>query len=277
MTAPWRPRERGRRLGGAPAGVVLALVALAAGGEASADDIELPYARHFEAPEGWPRIAVVITGLGLSRAATSSAIRLPGGVTLGFSSHAPDLQKWIDLARAAGHEVILELPMEPMNYPEVDPGPNPLLTSLSRAENLERLQWHLDRATGYVGVTPNMGARFVASPDDLRPVLVALKTRGVMFLDAHATSQSAAAQLAPTIGLSRAISNRVLDAHASRTEIDKQLAAIARIARRAGAAVAVGHAFPVTLERLDEWLPTLAENGLALVPISGVVDRQLPP
>ena len=280
MTWASRPRKRDRRSGGLPARIALVLVALAVWlalaprSAVHAGEIGLAYARPVAAPEGRPRIAVVVTGLGPSRAAASAAIRLPGEVTLGFSSNAADLQKWIDLARAAGHEVILDVPMEPTNDAKAGPGPNPLSTSLPSARNLDRLDWHLGRAIGYVGVTHTVGSRFVTSPDDLRPVLMALKERGVMFLDSRTSGCGVAARLASAIGLPRAINNRLLDARASRMAIDRQLGEIERIARRAGQAVAVGRAFPVTLERIDEWLPTLDEKGLALVPISGVVNRQ---
>ena len=103
-------------------------------------------AKPYDRRDPKPRIAIVMTNLGLSSGATNAAIQLPGGVTLAFASHAQKLQEWIDLARAGGHEVMLDLPMEPANYPVLDPGPQPLLTSLSGDENVTRLRWHLGRA-----------------------------------------------------------------------------------------------------------------------------------
>ena len=234
----------------------------------------LAYARPYDGPADRPRIAVVVAGLGLGRAATAAAIKLPGGITLAFSSHARDLQRWIDLARAAGHEVMLDLPMEPVGYPDIDPGPQALLTSLSSTENVVRLKWHLDRASGYVGVTHNMGSRFTASYDDMRPVLSALKVRGLMFLDARTSANSVAAGLAAAIGLPRAINDRFLDTQASRAAIDRRLREIEHIARTSGYAVAVSHAFPVTLERLGRWAATLDGKTLALAPISALANKQ---
>ena len=244
------------------------------GNEIVAGDVWMKYARPFDAPPGTPRIAIVVTGLGTSASATGAAVRLPGGVTLSFSSQGRDLQTWVDKARAAGHEAMIDLPMEPLDYPAVDPGPNTLLTSLPSVENVARLKWHLGRAVGFVGVTHSMGSRFTASPDALRPVLSALKVRGLIFLDGRTTSHSVAARLASTIGLPRAINDRFLDDHASRGAIDRRLAEIEAIARDTGYAVAIGHAYPVTLERLAAWLPTLAERGFALAPISAVINRQ---
>ena len=242
--------------------------------KAPPEPVWLAYARPSDETADRPRIAIVVAGLGLGRAATTAAIKLPGAVTLAFASHARDLQQWIDLARAAGHEVLLDLPMEPEDYPAIDPGPQALLTSLSGAENAERLKWHLGRATGYVGVTHNMGSRFTASSDQMRPILSALKVRGLMFLDARTSANSVAARLATAIGLPRAINNRFLDTQASRTAIDRRLGEIERIARRVGFSVAVGHAYPVTIERLGRWLQTLDEKSLVLVPVSALVNRQ---
>ncbi|MCH7930040.1 MAG: divergent polysaccharide deacetylase family protein [Proteobacteria bacterium] len=234
----------------------------------------LAYARPFDAPKDRPRIAIVVTGLGPGEAATAAAIRLPSGVTLAFVSHARDLQAWIDRARAAGHEVLLDVPMEPIGFPRIDPGPHALLTSLSGAENVDRLKWHLGRAIGYVGVTHDMGARFTTSAVALRPVLSALRVRGLMFLDSRTARDSVAARLATTIGLARAINDRFLDDRAARGDIDRRLGEVERIARETGYSVAIGHAYPVTLERLDLWLATFDEKRLALAPISAVANRQ---
>jgi hypothetical protein len=234
----------------------------------------LAYARPFEPPAERPLIAVVVLGLGTSRAATNAALKLPGAVTLGFSSFARRLQDWIDLARAAGHEVMLDLPMEPIKYPDIDPGPQALMTSLPEAENLDRLKWHLDRASGYFGVTNNMGSRFTSSAEDLEPVLSTLKLRGLMYLDSRTSRSHVAAKLASTIGLPLAVSDRFIDAEASRAAIDTQLGEIENIARRTGFAVAIGQAFPVTIARLGAWLPTLEEKGLALAPVSAMVAKQ---
>lgn len=229
----------------------------------------------FDANDTRPRVAVVIVDLGLSSAATQAAIQnLPARVTLTFSPYADNLNNWINLARAAGHEVLLGLPMEPTSFPTRDPGPETLLTSLSPTENLDRLNWVLSRATGYVGVTNNMGSRFTASAQALRPVLVTLRDRGLMFLDARTTPRSEAAHLATEIGLPRAINDRMIDEEASRVAIDAMLADVEKVAKETGNAVAMGQAYPVTFERLAAWLPTLDGKGIVLAPITALVNRQ---
>lgn len=233
------------------------------------------YARPFDEKDKRPRIAIVITDLGLSEAATETAIQqLPGSVTLSFSPYAKGLDQWANLARAAGHELLLDLPMEPLDYPEQDPGPYTLLTSLDPQQNLFKMQWLLSRATGYVGVTNHMGSRFTTSGPDLKPVLEQIKARGLLFLDSHSSEQSIAAKLAKDTGMAWAINNRFIDATASRDAIDNELADVQKIAKKSGYAVAMGSAYPVTIERVAAWIPKAEAAGFAIAPVSAIAKKQ---
>ncbi len=230
----------------------------------------------FDARDERPRIAVVLTGLGLSSAATEAAIKqLPPAVTLSFTPYSRKLNQWVALARVNGHEVMLDLPMEPTSYPNDDPGPQALLTALSSRQNLDRLHWTLDRTTGYVGVATIMGSRFTASENHLEPILAALKNRGLLFLDNRSSDQSIAGHLATRIGVPLAINDRALDrAQASRVAIDARLVQLESIALAGGAAVAMGRPYPVTIERLREWTREVESRGFVLAPISAVANRQ---
>lgn len=233
------------------------------------------YAHPFDPAEQRPRIAIVINGLGLSGAATEAAIQdLPSQVTLAFTPYATRLPEWIPTARAAGHEVMLALPMEPISFPQSDPGPQTLLTSLSPVENLDRMEWALGRFTGYVGVVDLEGSRFTTSEQSLLPILQAVKERGLMYLDSKRASTSLASQVAANIDLPYSVNTRFLDNEASRAAIDRALADLERLALSSGSAVGIGHPYPVTLERLRAWLPTLSAKGLVLAPITATVERR---
>ena len=233
------------------------------------------YARPFDRGDRRPRIAVILTGLGQSSAATETAIDdLPGGVTLAFNPYAPRLEEWIERARAAGHEVLLSLAMEPVEYPRIDPGPHTLLVALEAKQNLERTQWVLSRVTGYVGTISAAGSRFTTSKSDLLPVLDELKSRGLMFVDRRVTERSVAATLAKSIGLPRASCDLTLDQQASRDAIDARLAELEALARQSGVAVGAGDSYPVTIERIARWAAGLEQKGIALAPISAIADLQ---
>lgn len=237
------------------------------------------YARPSDPTDPRPKIAIVIVNLGLSDAATEAAIqRLPGAVTLAFSPYAGlKLEQWLDLARVAGHEVLLSVPMEPINYPDSNPGPHTLLTSLLPAQNLERLRWALSRFTGYVGVTNYMGSRFSTSADALRPVLQEIKNRGLLFLDNRSTPASVIGQVAAEINLPRAANDRFLDGQAARVAIDGKLAELELVARRKGYAVGIGFPFPVTIERVAAWAQTVEDRGMVLAPVSAVASTGVYP
>ncbi len=227
-----------------------------------------------EATESQPKVAIVITGLGLSAAATEAAIKqLPAAITLSFSPYARRLNQWITLARINEHEVMLDLPMEPVTYPEDDPGPHALLTLLDASQNLARLDWILSRANSIVGVTGVMGSRFTTSEKGLRPVLADLKKRGLMILDNRITQDSVIDKLASSIALPYVLNDRALDAaQASRVAIDARLTEVERLARENGFAVAIGQPYPVTIERLRDWTATIKGRGIALVPITALAD-----
>ncbi len=243
------------------------------------DDGRLPwqvYARPFDNRDTRPRIAIIMSGLGLSGAATQAAIQgLPGGVTLAFQPFADDLQQWIRLARAAGHEVLLNLPMEPVDFPASDPGPRALFVAYAPEENIERLEWALSRVGGYVGLLNHMGSRFTTSREAMLPIMTTLEQRGLAFVDARVSARSVATILASEQNVPRAINDRFLDAReVSRATIDARLAELESIAGEVGVSVGIGQAFPVTIERIREWAATLNGKGIVLAPVSAVLDRQ---
>ena len=229
------------------------------------------YARPADLPEDAAKVAIVIGGLGMSEAATLAAIQqLPGEVTLAFVPYAPGLDGWIAQARAAGHEVVLQLPMEPEDFPANDPGPYTLLTDVEVEENLARLHWLLSRFTGYVGVTNYMGSRLTTSAEAMEPILADLQSRGLMFLDARETPASVAGDLAAQLQMPHAVNNRFLDREASRVGIDARLFELERIAQSTGAAVGIGFPYPVTIERVAEWIQTLVSKDVVVAPISAL-------
>ena len=233
------------------------------------------YGRPFDDGDKRPRIAIVITELGLSAAATTAAIQqLPGAVTLAFTPYGPKVPELVEEARAAGHETLMAAPSEPPEFPRNDPGPYTLLASLSTAENLDRLEYVLSRVPGYVGVVTTTSGRFFANEEQLQPILTLLRRRGLLYVDGRGTPKSLVQQMSAAVGLPRAYGNRFLDLEASRGAIDTRLADLERIAKESGIAIGIGQPYPVTIERIARWAETLEEKGLVLAPITAVVDRQ---
>ncbi|AIB10836.1 hypothetical protein ABAZ39_02130 [Azospirillum argentinense] len=233
------------------------------------------YARPFPAADRRPRIAIVLAEMGISGVTTGNALqKLPPTITLAFVPYAERLDNWVERARGKGHEVMLSIPMEPQDYPRNDPGPNALLTMLPPERNMERLEWSLGKAAGYVGITSTTGSKFTTNPDAVNPVVAAMKARGLMVLDARANPRSVAGTLAGQAGVPRAFADRVIDRDLSRGAIDDQLAELETIAKANGAAVGIGAPYPSTIERINLWLTGLADRGIAIVPVSAVANMQ---
>jgi uncharacterized protein len=132
------------------------------------------YARPAPAKTG-PRVAIVVGGLGIGLSATGEAIsKLPPAVTLAFAPYGSDLERFVSQARDDGHEVMLQVPMEPFDYPDNDPGPHTLTVRARPQENIERLQWIMGRFTGYTGLVTFMGAKLTADEAALTSILKAL-------------------------------------------------------------------------------------------------------
>lgn len=219
-----------------------------------------------------PRVAIVVSGLGISAKATAAAIaQLPPPVTLSFAPYANDVQHWVSEARRRGHEVLLEVPMEPFDFPDSDPGPHTLRASASEDSNIERLSWSMSRFTGYVGVTNLLGGRFLADPDALEPVMTFLMRRGLMFFDSGTATRSAAPDVAHGINAPFVESGVTIDTIQTGMEIDRRLTELEARARTNGRASGAGFIYPVTVERIQNWAQGLPGRGLVLVPVSAIV------
>jgi polysaccharide deacetylase 2 family uncharacterized protein YibQ len=215
------------------------------------------------------RVAIVIGGLGVSASATAEALeKLPAAVTLAFAPYGLDLENLAANARARDHEVLLQAPMEPFDYPDNDPGPQTLLTSLTATQNIDRLHWLMARMQGYVGIANLMGTRFTASDQALSPVLNEIGKRGLIYVDDASSARSVAGQVAGAQNLPFAKADIVLDASPTPAEIDHALARLELAAREHGGAIGYARASPATIARIDAWAKNAAGRGFVLVPIS---------
>lgn len=221
-----------------------------------------------------PRVAIVVGGLGIGATATNDAIRkLPAPVTLAFGPYGGDIERQVARARDGGHEVLLQAPMEPFDYPDNDPGPQTLLTSLDAAQNVDRLQWLMSRFQGYVGIAGSMGARFTASEQALAPVLRETAKRGLIYLDDGASPRSLASQIAGANNLAFAKADLMIDSVPTAADVDKALARLETMARERGVATAMASALPISIERIAKWAKAAEARGVLLVPITAVVAK----
>jgi polysaccharide deacetylase 2 family uncharacterized protein YibQ len=230
------------------------------------------YARPFTAQPERPLVAIVIGGLGFNARATTQAIdELPPEVTLSFVPYADNLQSWIDRARARGHEVMLELPMEPFDPDADDTGPQTLLATASAQQNVTRLESLLSRGAGYFGVTNYQGARFATSAQAAGPVVQALRRRGLSFVSSGIGQRTALGIEAQRAGLPNAAADRIIDVRREADAIDDQLLNLEALALQNRSAIGAGFAYPVTIEQVGRWARDISSRGYQLAPASAVL------
>jgi hypothetical protein len=221
-----------------------------------------------------PRVAILVGGLGLNPGGTADAIaRLPAAISLGFAPYGDTLEREAAAARQAGHETLLQSPMEPITYPADNPGPHTLLTSVAAAENLDALRWQMGRFVGYAGVVNHLGGKFTADASALSPVLAEIAARGLFYLDDSSSPVSLARQSAATLGLPAASADMIVDADPAPAAIDAALTRLEGLARAHGAAIGVATALPTSLASIARWSAGLEARGIALVPVSALATR----
>jgi polysaccharide deacetylase 2 family uncharacterized protein YibQ len=216
-----------------------------------------------------PVVAIVVGGLGVGAAKTTDAImKLPAAVTLAFTPYGSDPAKLAERARAQRHEILLQIPMEPFDYPDNDPGPQALLTTLAPEQNLDRFYWHLSRFQGYAGIANFMGGRFVVTDAAMQPIVREAAKRGLGYLDDGSAPRSVAASLAAGQAMPFGKADLSIDAVPTAVEIDQALAKLENLAKERGTAVGIASALPVSIERIGVWIKTLDSHGIMLVPLT---------
>jgi polysaccharide deacetylase 2 family uncharacterized protein YibQ len=222
--------------------------------------------------DGKKLIAVVVTGLGLNETGTANAIdTLPAAVTLAFAPYGPSLNRTVSSARSGGHEILLEVPLEPFDYPESDPGPDTLLTGQAPRDNLDKLFNVMSKFGGYVGLINHMGARFTSSTADFAPIMEELGARGLGYLDDGSSNRSVATQLAAANNVEFGRADMWLDPIPSRSAVMEQLTALEQRATDTGQAIGVISALPISVQTLAEWASDVEKRGFAIVPISALM------
>ncbi len=225
-------------------------------------------------PQGRPLIAILIDDAGLNRRNTARLVAMQGPLTLAYMTYADDLEQQSATARARGHELMVHMPMEPLD-PDQDVGPNALLTELDPAELRRRLNWGLDRLQGYVGINNHMGSRFTAWEPGMAMVMEELRRRGLLFVDSRTISASVGARMAERYAVPHADRDVFLDNDEEGAAVAERLIELEAVARRRGMAIGIGHPHDGTVAALADWLPSLAEKGFVLVPVTAIVERRV--
>lgn len=230
------------------------------------------YARSFANTDA-PKIAIVMTGVGVSARGTDAAIRkLPGEVTLAFAPYGRDLEAQVNDARSEGHEILLQVPMEPQDYPQSDPGPHTLRAADKKGENIGRLRWLMSRFTGYVGLTNFMGSRLMRDAESYGALLDEINRRGLLYVDDGTTADSMTDGIAQRLRMPTATADRVAESD-GRVPLDQLLKDAEQIAKKKGKAVITIPALPANIDRVAAFARSATDRGVVLAPISAIMTR----
>jgi len=216
-----------------------------------------------------PVIALAVVDLGISQAATESALRrMPPEVSFVFSPYSDALEFWMTESRAKGHEVWLTLPAQTDDYPRDDAGPHTLLTNAGDSENQRKLFWLMARPQGFAGFVTPYRTVFMDSPGDMRPVLYEILRRGLGLINtAENPDPNIAAldrELPGAYGQASTFLDDALDAEA----INESLRQLEAAAQEKGYASAFLRPTPAGYKAVLEWLDTLPGKGFMLAPLS---------
>ena len=226
------------------------------------------------ASAGKPMIAVIIDDMGLDHRRSQEILDLAGPLTISFMSYAEDMPRQLAEARAKGDEIMMHVPMEPLDD-RVDPGPGVLTDKLSAREVRERLDADLGKFGGIVGINNHMGSKFTAYAPGMEVVMQDLRERGLLFIDSLTTEKSVGLAMARRYGVPSAGRNVFLDNAGDLISVDYELGKLEEVARAKGNAIAIGHPRDATIAALIKWLPTLKDKGFVLVPVTAIVRARM--
>lgn len=216
-----------------------------------------------------PVIAIVIDDMGISHARTKDISTLHAPITSSFLTYGTKLDAQVAKARAAGHEIIVHVPMQPKS--NLDTAPDELTIKMSPEEISRNFEQMLNKFENIKGVNNHMGSLFTEHAEKLAPVMEILGRKGLYFLDSKTSSHSVARQVAKQHQVAYAHRHVFLDNVNQVEYVNRQLALTERIARRNGYAVAIGHPKSATYQALKAWLPTLENKHIRLLPLSEIV------
>ncbi len=218
-----------------------------------------------------PKVGIIIDDLGHDRALANAFMELKLPLTLSFLPFAPASRSIAHKAEQDGREIMLHLPMEPINYPAVNPGDGVLLVSMDEGMILEMLDRDLSQVPFASGVNNHMGSRFTQIEEKMSIVLNELKRRGLYFVDSRTSSGSVAFKVARRIALRTARRDIFLDNELSENALKIQMERLLSLAKHKGCAIGIGHPHRETLEFLRGYLPTL-NNDTEVVPVCSLVN-----
>ena len=207
-----------------------------------------------------PRIAIIIDDLGNLKKVDDEVLSISAPLTVAVFPLLSDSKNAAEKASSNGMEVMLHLPMEPLDYPKANPGEGVLLTSMDDIAIITQLYEDMKSVPGIKGVNNHMGSKFTEDVERMQIVLKQLKDKGLYFVDSKTSPRSRSDKTAREMGLKAGARDVFLDNKQDEGHIMEQIEELKKIARRHGSAIGIGHPYPVTIAALRKALPEVQKE-----------------
>ena len=219
---------------------------------------------------GQPKVAIIIDDVGYDRGLVRKFMGFKVPLTFAVLPDSPFGDTLVKEIRAQGLELMLHQPMEPREYPKVNPGPGALLSAMTADELIAQLERNLDRLPGVKGVNNHMGSLLTTESARMYQVFSVLKKRRLYFVDSRSTAETICRPSARMLQVPFAERDIFLDHFQDAKFIRKQFRLLIKEARKHGQAIAIAHPHSLTVQLFKEMLPELQKH-VQLVPASAIV------
>lgn len=221
-------------------------------------------------PKELPMVAIIIDDIGYDRKIADQLLSLDAKITFSVLPYSTFAKQIIDSAHKKGVEIMLHLPMEPVEYPKINPGKGALLNAMSPDQLISMLNDDLNAIPLIRGVNNHMGSRMTTESEKINQIFSILKKRGLFFIDSITTSDTLCRSSARLFKLPFAQRDVFIDHEQDPAFIRKQIKNLIRIAIKKGEAVGIAHPHFETYKVLLEMMPDI-KNKVKLVPASAIV------
>jgi len=219
---------------------------------------------------GLPRVAIIIDDIGYDRGLARKFMAFKVPLTFSVLPDSPFGDTLVKEIKAHGLELMLHQPMEPQEYPSVNPGPGALLSTMTADELIAQLERNLDQFPGVRGINNHMGSQLTTESSRMYQVFSVIKKRGLYFIDSRSTADTICRPSAHMFQVPFAERDIFLDHFQEAAFMRKQFRLLAKEARKHGQAVAIAHPHRLTVKIFKEMLPELQKQ-VQLVPASEIV------
>ncbi len=238
-------------------------------------DREVPPPEHISPPisiKGTPKIAIIIDDVGFDLETLAKAVQIKQPITFAVLPYTPHAVECARIIHNAGQEVILHQPMEPVGYPEVDPGKGVVLTSMNKQEIEETIKENIRSIPYITGVNNHMGSKATSDVATMKIALQTIKDWGLFFIDSRTSAQTVAYKMALEMNMPTAEKTLFIDNEHGVNYIRGKLDELARETETRKIGIGIGHIYPETVEALNEELSVLESRGFEFIFASEAVN-----